>query len=164
MGFSLIELVVAMAIVSIGLVLTIPAMKDFTDTNRQAEQINKLVRDITFAKSESITRGESFCVSTTSGTPVWDGGWTVHDATTPGVPVRSAVTVAITGQVLSSAGGFNTVCFRADGTVTPAFTVEQCKACLFAGNLPNERQISVGVTGRISLDSQFSCVPAPPAC
>lgn len=163
-GFSLIELVIAMAIVAIGLVLTIPAMQDFTDTNRQAEQINKLVRDITLAKSEAVTRGESFCVSSTSGTAVWDGGWTVHDATTPLVPIRSATTVAITGQVLSSAGGSTTVCFRADGSITQAFTVEQCKACLFAGNLPNERQIAVSVTGRISLDSQFSCVPAPPAC
>lgn len=167
-GFSLIELVIAMAVVAIGLVLTIPAMRDFTDTNRQAEQINKLVRDITFAKSESVTRGESFCVTPGPlggpATPIWDGGWTVHDATTPTVPIRSAVTVAIADQVLSSAGGNTTVCFRPDGTVTSAFTVEQCKTtCVFAANLPNEKQISVGVTGRISLNSRFAC-PATPVC
>jgi len=167
-GFTLIELVIAMAVVAIGLSLTIPAMRDFTDTNRQAEQINKLVRDITLAKSEAVTRGETFCV--TSGppggpaTPVWDGGWIVHDATTPLTPIRNAVTVALPGQVLSSAGGFTSVCFRPDGSITPAFTIEQCKACVFADNLPNERQISVGVTGRISLNSQFSCVPAAPLC
>jgi len=166
-GFTLIELVIAMAVVAIGLSLTIPAMRDFTDTNRQAEQINKLVRDITTAKSEAITGGETFCV--TSGpiggpaTPVWDGGWILHNATTPLTPIRSAVTVALPGQVLSSAGGSTSVCFRADGSIATAFTVEQCKACVFADNLPNEKQIAVGVTGRITLNSRFAC-PATPVC
>jgi len=161
-GFTLIELLVALTILSIGLAITVPAMRDFTDTNRQVEQINKLVRDITLAKSEAVTRGESFCVTSgpTGGpaTPVWDGGWIVHNATTPLVPIRSATTVAIAGQVLASAGGFTSICFRPDGSVAPAFTVEQCKtACIPAANFPNEKQISVGVTGRISLNSRFPC-------
>ena len=167
-GFTLIELVIAMAVVTIGLSLTIPAMRDFTDTNRQAEQINKLVRDITLAKSEAVTRGETICV--TQGppggpaTPIWDGGWFVHDTAVPANnTLRSATTVAIADQVLSSAGGFTSVCFRPDGSIAADFTVEQCKTCFFADNLPNEKQITVGVTGRITLDSRFRC-PATPVC
>jgi len=163
-GFTLIELLVALTIVSIGLAITVPAMKDFTDTNRQVEQINKFVRDITFAKSEAVTRGETVCVRSASGNAVWDGGWRIEDTAVPPIVIRTATTTAIVGQTLASTAGLTSVCFRADGSITQAFTAEQCKACVHANNPNSERQISVGNTGRITLESNFQCLPAAPAC
>lgn len=163
-GFTLIELMVAMVVIGIGLAITVPAMRDFTNVNRQAEQINRFVRDLTYAKSEAVTRGESFTVTSTLGTPQWDGGWTIADSATALTVIRTAPALTIAGQTLTSAGGVTAVRFRADGTASPSFTVELCKACVATAGESREKQLSVSNTGRISLNSQYQCLPAAPVC
>jgi len=160
-GFTLIDLMVAMTVIGIGLAITIPAMQNFTNDNRKAEHINKLVRDMTYAKSEAVNRGETFCIATKSGAALWDGGWQVTDAATATV-FRDTTTLAINGQILSSSTGTNTICFRPDGSANAAALIELCAACVDVVN--REKQIGIGATGRISLNSQFACVPAAPAC
>ncbi len=160
-GFTLIELMVAMAVIGIGLAITVPAMQNFTNVNRKAEQLNKLVRDMTYAKSEAINRGSSYCIRSTTDTATWDGGWRVTNATDTET-LRTSTTIAIPNETISSSGGFTSLCFRPDGsTPTAGFTIEQCSACF---EIPNrEKQLSVSATGRISLNSQYAC-PATPAC
>ncbi len=163
-GFTLIDLMVAMVVIGIGLAITIPAMQNFTNANRKAEQINKLVRDMTYAKSEAVNRGESFCIRSTSGTATWDGGWRVTDVADATV-LRTSTTIAVPGETLASASGSIALCFGADGALANtnvAASIEQCSACIDTPN--REKQITVAVTGRISLNSQYACVPAAPAC
>jgi len=167
-GFSLIDLMIAMAVIGIGLAITIPAMQEFTDANRQAEIINRLVRDITYAKSEAVSRGTSFTVSTAAfgGGATWDVGWTVFNTTTPPpLPgVRTAPALVVAGQTLISNAGFGAITFRPSGAITSAvnFTVSLCNACVNAGAPPRERQLTVSPTGRITLNSQFAC--GSPVC
>ncbi len=163
-GFTLIDLMVAMVVIGIGLAITIPAMREFTNINRQTEQINRFVRDLTYAKSEAVTRGESFTVTSNLGTPQWDGGWTIADSATNLTVIRTAPALTIAGQTLTSAGGVTAVRFRADGTATPSFTVELCKACVATAGESREKQLSISNTGRISLNSQYQCLPAAPVC
>lgn len=163
-GFTLIELMIAMVVIGIGLAITIPAMMNFTNTNRKAEQINKLVRDITSAKNSSVNRGESFCINSTSGTATWDGGWFVDDAATNTV-IRRSTTIAVTGETIASSSGATALCFNPSGSLAntnATATIEQCSACV--NTLNREKQIAVAVTGRISLNSQYACVPAAPLC
>ena len=159
-GFSLIDLMIAMAVIGIGLAITIPAMQEFTDANRQSEMINRLVRDITYAKSEAVTRGVPITVSTQvpPGGPVWDVGWNVTDAATN---LRTAPPLTVPGQTLISAAGLTTINFRADGSTAAPFTVELCKACADALYPNRDKQLSVSVTGRVTLNSQFACVGTP---
>jgi len=164
-GFTLIDLVVSMAVIGIGLAITIPTMREFTNVNRQTEQINRFVRDLTYAKSEAVTRGESFTVTNTLGTPQWDGGWTIADSATGLIVIRNAPPLTIAGQTLTSAGAFTTIRFKSDGTASPTnFTVELCKACVATAGESREKQVSVSNTGRISLNSQYQCLPAAPVC
>ncbi len=163
-GFTLIELMIAMVVIGIGLAITIPAMMNFTNTNRKAEQVNKLVRDMTYAKSEAINRGESFCIRTTSGTPVWDGGWRVTDVADATI-LRTSRTIAIAGETIASSTGTTALCFSPGGglaNTNVAVAIEQCSACV--NTLNREKQITVAVTGRISINSEFACIPAAPAC
>lgn len=163
-GFTLIDLVVSMAVIGIGLAITIPAMQNFTNANRKAEQINKLVRDMTYAKSESVNRGESFCVRSTSNTAIWDGGWRVTDIANV-TTLRTSTTIAVTGQTIASSTGTTALCFSPAGALANtnvAASIEQCGACV--NTLNREKQITVAVTGRISLNSQFACIPAAPLC
>ena len=81
-GFTLIELIVTLAVVSILLLTGIPALTNMTTSNRLVTQINSMAGSLSVARSESIKRGTSItlCGSTdgaTCNTSNWEDGWIV---------------------------------------------------------------------------------------
>lgn len=81
-GFTLIELIVTLAVVSILLLTGIPMLNQMTTSNRLVTQINNIAGSLAVARSESIKRGESItlCGSTdgaTCDTSSWELGWIV---------------------------------------------------------------------------------------
>jgi len=183
-GFTLIELMVAMVVIGIGLAVTVPAMMNFTNANRKSEQVNKLVRSLAYAKSEAVNRGEAVCVSSTSTTAVWDGGWAVFDLATATI-LNNATTIAVTGESITSSSGATRVCYRASGAVSvnaasyaavgalglPAapvpvlpITIEQCSTNVCVNQLNREKQLTISATGRVNLNIQFACLPAKAIC
>lgn len=81
-GFTLIELIVTLAVVSILLLTGIPMLNQMTTSNRLVTQINSIAGSLSVARSESIKRAESItlCGSTdgaTCDTSNWESGWIV---------------------------------------------------------------------------------------
>ena len=81
-GFTLIELIVTLAVVSILLLTGIPALNQMTNNNRLVTQINNIAGGLALARSESIKRGRSItlCGSTdgaTCDTSNWESGWII---------------------------------------------------------------------------------------
>jgi len=87
-GFTLIELIVTLAVVSILLLTGIPMLNQMTTNNRLVTQINNIAGSLSVARSESIKRGASvtLCVSTNGATcdpdpdpdsATWESGWIV---------------------------------------------------------------------------------------
>ena len=81
-GFTLIELVVTMAVVSIVLLTGIPALNQMTSSNRFVTQINSISGSLALARSESIKQSNSItlCGSTDGAacdTPNWELGWII---------------------------------------------------------------------------------------
>lgn len=81
-GFTLIELMVTIAIMAILLTLAMPSFRDMIAANRIATQSNLLLTDLVFARSEAVKRGlrVTLCPSTnqTSCTnTAWKNGWIV---------------------------------------------------------------------------------------
>lgn len=81
-GFTLIELIVTLAVVSILLLTGIPMLNQMTTSNRLVTQINSIAGSLAIARSESIKRGSSItlCGSTdgaTCNTSSWESGWIV---------------------------------------------------------------------------------------
>ncbi|MCK5385592.1 MAG: GspH/FimT family pseudopilin [Gammaproteobacteria bacterium] len=84
-GFTLIELIVTLAVVSIVLVTGIPALTQMTDNNRLVTQINSIAGSLALARSEAIKSATTvtLCVSTNGtscdGTDAtnWENGWLV---------------------------------------------------------------------------------------
>jgi len=82
-GFSLIELMVVVALVGIVTAIAVPSFRSMIETNRVAAEVNSFTGDLQFARSEAIKRGlpVSICVSSNGTSCVnantWQTGWIV---------------------------------------------------------------------------------------
>ncbi len=84
-GFTLLELVIVIALIAITATLAVPGLRSFMTLGRRATEINRLRRDLNYARSEAVARGltVSLCTSTDGNTCTgkagisWDDGWIV---------------------------------------------------------------------------------------
>jgi type IV fimbrial biogenesis protein FimT len=80
-GFTLVELLIAMVVVTILLAIGAPAFKDFIKNNRVTSLINGHVSVIQLARSEALKRGTNMVVcasddqTTCTGKDTWADGW-----------------------------------------------------------------------------------------
>jgi type IV fimbrial biogenesis protein FimT len=84
LGFSLIELMITLAIAAIVLAAGVPAFGDLVQDNRLVTQINELVTDLNLARSEAIKQAApvTVCKRNNAGTACnnpgnWQDGWIV---------------------------------------------------------------------------------------
>ena len=79
-GFTLIELMVTLAVIAIILAIAVPNMRTLIQNGRLSTQSNDFISDITFARSEAIKRGNNvvICPATVatacSGGSNWENG------------------------------------------------------------------------------------------
>lgn len=81
-GFTLIELMVALAVLAIMMTVAVPNFRDFVLRNRVASSVNELVAHVMLARTEAVKRGrrvtlcpsndQTTCLSTFAN---WGGGW-----------------------------------------------------------------------------------------
>jgi type IV fimbrial biogenesis protein FimT len=80
-GFTLIELMVTVAILAIALGIAMPSFQDFVRRNHLAAANNNLASALSLARSEAIKRAARVTVASAD----WSGGWQVFvDTGTPG--------------------------------------------------------------------------------
>jgi len=82
-GFTLIELLTVITIAAILMALGVPSYKYVTNANRISGEVNGLLGDMQYARSEAIKEGQTVtvCGSTNStscsGSTAWESGWIV---------------------------------------------------------------------------------------
>lgn len=90
-GYSLVELITVMTIVGIAIGIAVPSYKYVTNSNRVSGEVNQLLGDLQYARSEAVKEGTFISVCpgtvTTSGSTVtgtcassganWQSGWFV---------------------------------------------------------------------------------------
>ncbi len=99
-GFTLIELMVTIAVLVILLTIAVPSFQYIINSMRMNSEINVLQGNMNFARSEALKRGQNVyvCPSANSSAPVpvcitaspldWSSGWVVY----VGAPIPSAAT------------------------------------------------------------------------
>jgi type IV fimbrial biogenesis protein FimT len=83
-GFTLVEMLTVSVIVAILLGIGVPSYKYVGNQNRMSMEVNSLLADMQYARSEALREGKSVtaCVSTNgtgcTGGGLWAGGWVVY--------------------------------------------------------------------------------------
>jgi type IV fimbrial biogenesis protein FimT len=72
-GFTLIELMVTVAILAIALGIAVPNLQEFARRNRLVATTNNMASALALARSEAVKRAARVSVASTD----WDGGWQV---------------------------------------------------------------------------------------
>ena len=125
-GVTLIEMLVAVAILAILLAVGVPSMQEFFTRNRLESAAGEFMASLAYARSEAIRRGDQVTLRNASGNRNWANGWTMFmDLDRDGVKdagedtLRVGQTVPAPLTVFSSNGKFvNFIAFRSDGSIT----------------------------------------------
>ncbi|MFR0691631.1 GspH/FimT family pseudopilin [Enterobacterales bacterium AE_CKDN230030158-1A_HGKHYDSX7] len=144
-GFTLLELMVTVALAATLAALALPSFDDVTLSSKLSASANDLVAGVAVARSEAIKRNAvaSMCVSTNGsscGSGGWEQGWIVvagaaviqkHPAAPNGLKVSSSVTK---------------IDFQPSGVGSTQASITVCRALPRPGS--QERVVNVGATGR----------------
>jgi type IV fimbrial biogenesis protein FimT len=99
-GFTLAELLIALAVVGISLTIAVPGFNSMVNNNRRRAAVNEFVSTLHVARSEAITRNQRVTVCPTAAgatceAVAWNQGWLAF------VDVNSDQTVSPGEQVVS---------------------------------------------------------------
>jgi type IV fimbrial biogenesis protein FimT len=167
-GITLLEVLTVITIAAILMALAVPSYQYITNANRISGEVNDLLGDMQYARSEAIKEGQtvSVCASansttanpTCSGAVAWQNGWIVFSDvngtgtfTAPDVVLRVKSAFPL-GDTFDANNGMSTVIFNREGfalglnntvTVTlhaavPATATTRCLQISIIGQLATE--------------------------
>ena len=149
-GFTLIELIVVLAIAAILATVGLPSMVEFVQNNRLAAETNRFVSSIRFARSEAVKRNEAITLNSSANS--WSDGWAINVGAAPVNPTSEILRneVAASQGITISSGAPTTanLTYQADGTI--ANTRTQFFICDERGS-DLGRVVTINVTGRVDV-------------
>ncbi len=160
-GFTLVELMVVIAVAAIVLTLGVPSFYTLIQNNRATTQVNELMMALSLARSEAVRRGVSVSLcpsqdqSTCTGGTDWRVGWIVFvdvaaaDSADPIIGEVLRVWPAITGAAGFS--GPKSLRYRAEGDVRAGAVFKHTKKGCPASK-DEARTVTVSPTGRASVE------------
>lgn len=159
-GFTLIELMVTIAVLAILLTVAVPNFQMFVMNNRMASQTNDLITALSLARSEAVKRAANVtvcassdgatCPAASASTTSWAPGWLVTDSA--GTPIR--VQQALGGNSML-AGGTNSITYNSSGRLGFPTTAVTLTLCPPSPAVVEGRAIQIERTGR----TRFAPVP-----
>jgi type IV fimbrial biogenesis protein FimT len=168
LGFTLVELLVTLAIAAILFGLAVPSMARFLQSNRLTTATNTLVSNLQLARSEAIERGvpvmlcksaDGTSCSTSAGVS-WANGWLMYadlngdSAWTAANDVMIRIQEALPADIAVTAPG-NVITFNRQGMIGTGPGTGNYQLC--STPLGKSRIVSLGATGRTTLSEGAPC-------
>lgn len=151
-GFTLIELVVTLAVAAILVTIGIPSFRDFIMNNRLVSQANEFAGAVYLARSAAIKQQRNAYITSNSGTN-WANGWTVWvDNDSDNVQAAGEVlrvTQAFTGNTTFTSGGKTQFRYSPSGLVDGAGTLTLCDN----RTAERGRRVDVSTAGRSNVQN-----------
>ncbi|TKD37086.1 GspH/FimT family pseudopilin [Azotobacter chroococcum] len=150
-GFTLVELMVALAVLAILLGIAVPSFTEVSLSGRLRSLANGLVASATLGRSEAIKRNAvvTLCASSDGATCAepgegdWHQGWiVVADGT-----VLHAQSAAPSGYRITA--GVTSIAFQPTGLGATSTSLTICRSSPSAGS--QERVVEISLTGRTSV-------------
>lgn len=151
-GFTLVELMAALAIMAILFTFAIPSFNAVLKSNRLSTQANEFISTLNLARSEAIKRGDNVTITATDSSAAgneWGPGWTV---TTSTGDVLIQFDGLYQGLTLDSTGNFGSFQYQGSGLINQGDTLNLCDD----RTGETGRQITITNTGRVSV-SDVAC-------
>jgi type IV fimbrial biogenesis protein FimT len=158
-GFTLIELMVTIAVLAILISIAAPSMGDFITRQRISGQTTDLVASLAMARAEAAKRNANIVVlPAAGGADGWSSGWCVgpssiancqdgnviqHYDATSGIQITSAYQLSA-----------NKLTFRRDGSLLSGLSANPFKInASAASSVPDARCIDINAVGRATVRS-----------
>ncbi len=167
LGFTLLELLITVALISIVTALAVPSMRSFSQNDRLTTNINTMVGHLAYARSEAVKRHAqvSICISNdtlgcTGGS--WEDGWMVYvdvnangtfDPATLGEDILRVNQAMDGNNTLTPTGYVAQVTYDNRGFVTSTGSFLLCDARTGAFG----KTITITNTGRVRLQVDSAC-------
>lgn len=137
-GFTLVELMVTLAVLAILTMVSVPSFRDTIRRSRVTAASNALLADLHYARAEAINRGQlvSLCPSSngsscTAGGTSWEAGWLIYTYPAGAASANAAyaagnillrATTAREGVAIRASSG-DVVSFGQQGQLRPGTTL-----------------------------------------
>lgn len=169
-GFTLIELMVAVAIAAILIAVAVPSFNAMIAGNRLATQTNDVIGAIMFARSESIRRNRTitFCRAASATANACENGanwtdWIVTNNPAAGAAAntlrRGAFAQSGEAMRISSTLTSSRLAFTPNGLANVAGGANTIRVCTTSSATDNVRQIVVGLSGHTSTQMLTGACP-----
>jgi type IV fimbrial biogenesis protein FimT len=164
-GFTLLELIITVALVSIVTAIAIPSMRTFGQNDRLTTSINVMIGHLAYARSEAVKRSQqvSLCVSndatTCTGGNNWEDGWIIYiDADASNTfdaseEVLRAQQALGKNQTLTPTTFASQVTYDYRGFATSTGSFQLCDS----RTGPHGKTISISNTGRVRFQDDSAC-------
>jgi type IV fimbrial biogenesis protein FimT len=180
-GFTLIEMMVVVALLAILMMIAAPSLRDAMLGARMTAQVNDTMSDLHIARSEAVKRNStvSLCPSANGSTCAgtnWSQGWIVFNEVAPANGLRAAGTEELIKRtpaisntnpnalsVLAGGAPVASISYGPSGAVTTGalivFTMCDDRSATDSAVNPTGRTITINMTGRPAF-ARFKC-PTP---
>lgn len=159
-GFTIVELMVSLAVAAILIGFALPAFTDFIDQRRMASRANDFVLAVTYARSEAARRGEAVSVQAVDDSDndnEWGPG---YEVVAGGTVLRSFEPIDPADATVDGRGGFDgigTLTFNARGMLTLGAAGE-IRICSADDTEDPGREIRISAIGRPDVE-EWTCHP-----